>query len=213
MRKPTSNNRLLLSRKIEPMQQILVIFGCLCLVISSGCGQTKTDNPKVNSVRDGAVDIVLAAKTPKDEKVNKTYAEWNALLTDEQLAVLLHANTETPFKNEFWDHHEPGTYVCAGCGNELFSSEAKFRSGTGWPSFFEPIDETAVANDPENPLPSRRREVHCQRCGGHIGDVFDDGPQPTGLRFCTNSAAMKFVPARPELSEIETHELVESGTE
>jgi peptide-methionine (R)-S-oxide reductase len=121
--------------------------------------------------------------------------EWKERLTSLQYKVLRKKGTEQAFTGELWNNHAKGTYVCAGCGQELFSSDTKFESGTGWPSFWAPIAKTAVEEHEDNAFFMRRTEVVCSRCGGHLGHVFDDGPRPTGLRYCMNSAALRFVPA------------------
>ena len=125
------------------------------------------------------------------EHIQKTEAEWRELLSPEQYRVLREKGTEPPFNNQYWDDHEAGTYVCAACGLPLFSSDAKFNSGTGWPSFFEPITDENVALEGDTTHGMVRDEVVCARCGSHLGHVFEDGPRPTGLRYCMNSLSLR----------------------
>ncbi|HEV7670055.1 MAG TPA: peptide-methionine (R)-S-oxide reductase MsrB [Thermoanaerobaculia bacterium] len=130
------------------------------------------------------------------EKIEKTDDEWRKLLTPEQYQVLRKAGTERAFTGKTWNNHEKGTYVCAACKLPLFSSATKFESGTGWPSFWAAIDPGHVIEHSDWTLGMKRTEVVCARCGGHLGHVFDDGPKPTGLRYCMNSAALDFVPEK-----------------
>ena len=131
----------------------------------------------------------------RSDAITRTAAEWKAQLSAEEYRVMREEGTERAFTGEFWDHHAHGSYVCAGCGLPLFSSEAKFDSGTGWPSYFRPIADDAVESTIDRTLGVARTEVHCARCGGHLGHVFPDGPAPTGLRYCINSVSLDFAPA------------------
>jgi peptide-methionine (R)-S-oxide reductase len=128
-----------------------------------------------------------------DDKIKKTEEAWRAELDATAYDVLRRKGTEGAFTGKYWDCHDAGTYVCAACQNELFSSDTKFESGTGWPSFYEPLDRSSVETEVDTSQGMRRVEVKCHRCGGHLGHVFDDGPEPTGQRYCMNSAALKLI--------------------
>lgn len=133
-----------------------------------------------------------ARSEEKSFPVTRTDEEWRKVLTPAQYKVLRQKGTERAFSGEYHDHKGKGTYLCAACGNELFSSGEKFDSGTGWPSYWKPVRDAAVGTEMDTSWGMVRTEVHCARCGGHLGHVFEDGPKPTGLRYCINSAALQF---------------------
>jgi peptide-methionine (R)-S-oxide reductase len=157
-----------------------VLLGAAMAGVLAGCGSLRS----------------LAGATPPNKStevfaVTHTDAEWHQLLSPEQYNVLRGAGTETPFSSPLNDEHRAGTFGCAGCALDLFSSTTKFDSGTGWPSFYQALDN-AVLERPDNTLGMSRTEVLCSRCGSHLGHVFDDGPKPTGLRYCMNGVALRF---------------------
>jgi len=125
--------------------------------------------------------------------VKKSATQWREVLTKEQFHILREEGTERAFTGKLWDNHRAGIYRCAGCGTDLFSSGTKYDSGTGWPSFWQPVDSGNIREVEDNSIFARRVEVECARCGGHLGHVFKDGPAPTGLRYCINSASLTFV--------------------
>lgn len=130
---------------------------------------------------------------PERQKVEKSEAEWREILTPEQFDILRRHGTERAFTGPNWDEKAPGTYTCAGCGVPLFDAATKFDSGTGWPSFYAPLDNGAVTEHVDRKFLMRRTEIRCAACDGHLGHVFPDGPQPTGQRYCMNGHAMTFV--------------------
>ncbi len=127
-----------------------------------------------------------------ENKVVKSEDEWRQILDEQSFRILRRKGTERAFTGAYWDHKEAGTYLCAACGLPLFTSESKFKSGTGWPSFSEPVAEANVGTEADHSYGMQRTEIVCNRCGGHLGHVFADGPPPTGLRYCVNSASLTF---------------------
>jgi peptide-methionine (R)-S-oxide reductase len=131
--------------------------------------------------------------TPMTQRVTLTGNQWQKVLTPGQFQVLRQAKTESPYKNQYWNNHENGIYLCAACGNKLFGSDTKFDSHTGWPSFYAPLAKDKISETTDTSHGMTRDEVRCARCGSHLGHLFNDGPAPTYLRYCLNSVALKFV--------------------
>lgn len=151
--------------------------------IVAATAQTKTVKERL---------VNMSIEEEKNEKVVLRDWQWRQKLTDEQYRILRRKGTEKAFSGKYDKHFDKGMYVCAGCGNKLFTSEAKFNSGCGWPSFYEPREDNGVAESVDRSYNMVRTEITCSKCGGHLGHVFNDGPKPTGLRYCINSAALDF---------------------
>ena len=178
------------------MKRSTFFVSAVLIVLLVACtGSSIPTAPTANKSAPATIKLysVAAKGQIMSEKIVKTEEEWKKQLTPEQYHVIREKGTEAPFSGATWNNHDKGVYHCAACGNDLFSSDHKYDSGTGWPSFWQPVAPENVTEKPDNSLFSRRTEIVCSRCDGHLGHVFNDGPKPTGLRYCMNSASMTFV--------------------
>jgi peptide-methionine (R)-S-oxide reductase len=175
------------------MKKFLIYIALLAII--SSCSSNKNNNTSSFESTDEAVifEVSIDSLTGSIEKIDRSNEDWKLRLTELEYQVLREAGTERAFTGELWDNKRKGTYTCAGCDLPLFDSETKFRSGTGWPSFWEPANSLCVAEEVDNAYGWNRVEVLCARCDGHLGHVFEDGPEPTGLRYCINSVSLNFV--------------------
>ena len=173
-----------MKRILLPLTLVVIIASPTFAVMNTGV----VAKIKVYSARKGAFVMT--------DKVQKTDAEWKKTLTPQEFEVTRKKGTERAFTGAYWNNHEKGVYKCVCCGNDLFSSDTKFESGTGWPSFTSPIAKENVGSEKDKSFFMERDEVICARCGAHLGHVFDDGPKPAGLRYCINSASLKFDKAK-----------------
>jgi methionine-R-sulfoxide reductase len=183
---------------MKTRKQLLVSILLLPLFVFTACGQTTStqDNTKKTAVMKNTISKPENPYYSNTDttKLTLTDAEWKKVLPEDLYEVSRHADTERPFTGKYWNTDEKGTYYCAACGNKLFRSGAKFASNCGWPSFFEQDNKNSVVYKKDNSYGMERIEALCGRCGGHLGHLFDDGPKPTGKRYCMNSIALDFIP-------------------
>jgi len=170
----------------------LFFLGALLVTAGAACSQNTPEKPQATQADQGSSPKVDLLLTWDGQPLDRTEEAWQAQLSDQAFYVLRKQGTERAFTGPYNDNKASGAYACSGCGLLLFRSETKFDSGTGWPSFYQPEEPSHVGETQDGKLGMQRTEVHCNRCGGHLGHVFPDGPRPTGLRYCINSVSLQF---------------------
>jgi peptide-methionine (R)-S-oxide reductase len=182
----------LLKERIIMLKALLIVLFLIIAIVSAVSFNKDYRQKQSNVFFESASDSIKSKEKKMEDKIIKTDEEWEKILTPEQYRVLREKGTERAYTGEYWDHFEEGVYKCAGCGAELFSSDTKFDSHCGWPSYFSPLAGDRVIYREDKSYGMIRTEVLCAKCGGHLGHVFDDGPDPTGLRYCINSVSLIF---------------------
>lgn len=174
------------------MKHLIVLL--ITAGLFTGCTAQQSSSSQEKTMVNESAEMTQSSdmKQSPIETISKTEEEWKAELSEQEYYVLRKQGTERAFTGDLLNNKKEGVYTCRGCGLPLFSSKTKFKSGTGWPSFYEPINEVNVGEEDDNSYGMVRTEVHCNRCGGHLGHVFNDGPKPTGLRYCINSVSLDF---------------------
>ncbi len=191
------------------MNKIILFFLAIAF-----CSCAQTNKPQVTTTTTNSVtEMPIVLDTTWTEKVVKPNTEWRKILTSEQYQIAREYGTERPFTSEWYENHETGIYFCVACNNPLFSSKTKFNSGTGWPSYYAPLASKSVGVNKDNSLGMERDEVHCLRCDAHLGHVFDDGPRPTGLRYCIDGVGLKFQKTTGDMTSAKMNDKMASKNE